>query len=317
MAWQEKNHPRDGDGRFTESWVGEVSARLPGGDDRVYYHGTVEPGLRQIQPGRVHGKVVFPHVTDPDFAYANPELSSAYHYAELAYNAAAYGRPRVYKVRATGPIEEDPSHNERGDSRSTMPGDIRSRHRFEVIEEMPAPDWWVDDDEENYDWDEDEDLGPSHGGSDFSIFDHLIDPAFGDPSEYNKQMAHEWASEHFDYGDAPTRYEIIADETEHGGDGVTVKGSFLDDGGQNVGQWEFSILTDENGDRAIVVDTISIDKPYRGNGVAKRWVKHLEEIGRREGVKRITMWDQSSGFWESRGYTASFQGAFKTSEKML
>jgi hypothetical protein len=146
--------------------VEAVSARLSGGEDRVYYHGTVEPGLKRIQPGRVHGKQIFPHVTDPDFAYANPGLAAAYHYAELAYNAADYGRPRVYKVRATGPVEDDPEFNEHGHRRSIMEGDIRSRHHFEVIEEMPAPDWWVEDDEENYDWDEDEDVEPSHGGSD-------------------------------------------------------------------------------------------------------------------------------------------------------
>jgi GNAT superfamily N-acetyltransferase len=144
-----------------------------------------------------------------------------------------------------------------------------------------------------------------------------VDPAFDEPSDYQEQMASEWANEHFTYRDTPTRYESTVDETEHGGDGVTVKGSFLDDGGQNVGQWEFAILRDENGDRAMVVDTISIDHPYRGGGVAKRWVQHLEAVGRREGVVRISMWDQSSGFWESQGYTASFQGAFKTSEKML
>lgn len=149
MTWRERDHPRNpADGQFVEDWADAISARLPG-SDQIFYHGTVVPHLEQVRPGREHGQVVFPHDTDPDFAYANPELAAAYHYAELAYNAASYGRPRVYKVRATGPVEEDPFYDEHGRSRSIMSGDVRSRHAFEVIEEMPAPSWWTEEDEDD------------------------------------------------------------------------------------------------------------------------------------------------------------------------
>lgn len=144
MTWRETEHPRDPtNGQFVDrpgGWVEQISEQLAPG--QVYYHGTVEPGLTRIEPGRVHGRQIFPNISDPDFAYANPELSAAYHYAELAYHATDYGRPRVYKVRATGPVEDDPTHDAHGRSRSTMPGDIRSRHAFVVIEELPPPDWW-------------------------------------------------------------------------------------------------------------------------------------------------------------------------------
>lgn len=151
----------------------------------------------------------------------------------------------------------------------------------------------------------------------FGVFSSFVDPEFEDePRPGAQELAESWADQHLTFRDRESGLSSIVDEVEHHGDGFTVRGSFLE-GGANIGQWEMSLLRDEDGSPAAVVDTISIDKPWRGQGLAREWVQRFEDGARAEGVTRISMWDQSSGFWESRGYTASFQGAFKTSEKLL
>jgi hypothetical protein len=150
--WNEEDHPRDYLGQFTESrdqslfaqrmadMIGVQRGQSPLAG-RDFFHGTVIEGLTEIVPASKHGRgVIFPHVTDRNFAYATPDERTAWTYAELAYNAADRGVPRVYRVRAVGPTEEDPQYDQHGRSRSNYAGDIRSRWKFIVVEEVPMPE---------------------------------------------------------------------------------------------------------------------------------------------------------------------------------
>lgn len=120
-------------------------------EPKDYYHGTTEEDMDEVSPAVSHRRgVVFPHQTDPEYAYATPSERNAWHYAELAWNAGASGIPRVYRVRPTGPIEEDPTHWPNGESRGNFSDDVRSRHPFEVHEELPTPEYWLQDDDEDW-----------------------------------------------------------------------------------------------------------------------------------------------------------------------
>lgn len=115
--------------------------KLATGQD--YYHGTVIKGLKEILPGTVHkGPVIFRSDTDPSFAYATPDVSNAWSYAEKAWNATDIipSVPRVYRVRAVGPVEPDPTVDRHGRQRSNYDTDVRSRWKFVVIEEVPMPE---------------------------------------------------------------------------------------------------------------------------------------------------------------------------------
>jgi hypothetical protein len=118
-------------------------------EPKDYYHGTTEEDLSEVSPATNHRRgVIFPHQTDPEYGYATPSESNAWHYAELAWNATDHGIPRVYRVRPTGPIEEDPTHWPNGESRGNFSDDVRSRHPFEVHEELPTPEHWQRDEED-------------------------------------------------------------------------------------------------------------------------------------------------------------------------
>jgi hypothetical protein len=174
MTWDERDHPRNEDGRFTDKdWAARIADRLPGGlpeppedfyDDTVYYHGTVmtdwdfdqfenQDAGALVLPARVHGSVIFTSDTDPDYAYVTPELSTAWYYAELAATHRSTGRPRVFQVRATGPVEPDVEFDRYGNRRGIMSQDLRSRYPFEFVGEMEPPEHlraYDDDEDEDY-----------------------------------------------------------------------------------------------------------------------------------------------------------------------
>lgn len=118
-------------------------------DTGEYFHGTItsfEPGDR-ITPAEQHSqRVNFPNVTDRGHAYATSDEDNAWHYAEKVWDAAPthhphFGNPpKVYRVRPLGPVEADPSHDEHGQSRDNFAGDVRSKHGFEVLHEVPMPE---------------------------------------------------------------------------------------------------------------------------------------------------------------------------------
>lgn len=159
--WDEDEHPRDYRGRFTESrgqnlfakrmadMIGVQRGQSPlAGQD--FFHGTVIEGLTEVMPATKHGRgVIFPHDTDRNFAYATPSESNAWNYAEKAWHAASdvAGPPRVYRVRAVGPTEEDPQYDQHGRHRSNYGDDIRSRWKFIVVEEVPMPEEMGDPDD--------------------------------------------------------------------------------------------------------------------------------------------------------------------------
>lgn len=111
-----------------------------------YYHGTTrhfEPGER-ILPAAQHGRgSVFPYESSPEHAYATMNPSDAWHYAELAWNEGdpqPGDHPKVYRVRPISEHEHDPMYDDRGRSRGNFEGDVRSRHGFEVLDEVPMPE---------------------------------------------------------------------------------------------------------------------------------------------------------------------------------
>jgi hypothetical protein len=115
------------------------------------YHGTVARpdiagGVTPVASSKWR-KVNFGE-TDPEYAYATSNLADAWHYAELAWGTHAHGHPRVFRVKARGPIEKDPSLGPEGRSRGGFEHDVRSRHGFDVLgeEEMPKqmgrPEEW-------------------------------------------------------------------------------------------------------------------------------------------------------------------------------
>ncbi len=105
------------------------------------YHGTTREHLDEILPAVEHGHgVVFPHDTDQGYAYATPNLSDAWAYAEKAWHASGDGIPRVYRVEALGDVEPDPQQDAHGRQRGNFEADVRSRAGFAVVEEMPMPE---------------------------------------------------------------------------------------------------------------------------------------------------------------------------------
>lgn len=114
-----------------------------------FYHGTVQslqPG-DHVLPAHEHGgAVMFPHDTDHAYAYATPHEDNAWDYAERAWQSAGldhphFGNPpKVYRVRSLGDHEPDPTHDATGRQRGNFDTDVRSKHGFEVMEEMPMPE---------------------------------------------------------------------------------------------------------------------------------------------------------------------------------
>lgn len=157
MTFVEREHPRDPEnGR----WIAKVLGRMPASlvEADVFYHGTVgDPDvdqLDQIQPASQHGMgVTHWNMTDPEFAYAAQSESSAWYYAELAWHNRGGDRdvPRVFRVRATGPVEEDPFYDAQGRSRSVHEGDVRSRHPFEILDELPTPEHFITGPDDGWD----------------------------------------------------------------------------------------------------------------------------------------------------------------------
>ncbi len=128
-----------------DNWEGD--GEWPG-DDTDYYHGTVEEDLDDVQPASQHGgRVTFRSDTDPDYAYVTTKPGDAWSYAEKAWHSSSNGVPRVYRVRATGPVEPDEFYQASGRPRSIYEHDMRSRHPFEVQEELPMPESMGDPEE--------------------------------------------------------------------------------------------------------------------------------------------------------------------------
>lgn len=114
----------------------------------TYYHGTIgehgsddSPG--HIEPASVHGQgVTFRHMTSPDHAYATTSERDAWDYAGKKFDhtgVEGHHVPKVYEVRATGPVEKDPHYDDLGNNRNVNEGDYRSKHPFEVVRELNPP----------------------------------------------------------------------------------------------------------------------------------------------------------------------------------
>lgn len=105
----------------------------------VWYVGTTVTRLNRVLPAAKHGKsVMFPHDTDPRYAYATAEEGNAWSYAERAWHITGRS-PRVYQVEPLGEVEADPSHHPNGRSRNTFSGDYRCLRGWRVVRELPMP----------------------------------------------------------------------------------------------------------------------------------------------------------------------------------
>lgn len=136
----------------------------------VMYHGTThhhegddpdadyEP-LDEIRP---HGSgASFGGATgDPDYAYANPRPEVAWRYAEKRAENVG-GVPHVYRVTPKRPetVEEDPHYDQGGYNRGNYLGDVRTKHGFHVLDEVPMSNAmrkeYGPDHEDEYEDDED------------------------------------------------------------------------------------------------------------------------------------------------------------------
>lgn len=98
-----------------------------------YYHGTVAEELTEIHPGGTHsGQTVHPLKGMDGYVYFTTNVTTAWHYAELAWNATSSGIPRVYEVVPTGEVIEDPNQEFAGDYCSRLP--------LKVVRELPMPE---------------------------------------------------------------------------------------------------------------------------------------------------------------------------------
>lgn len=116
----------------------------------TYYHGTIgehgtDDSPDHIEPASTHGQgVTFSSDTSPDHAYATTSEKDAWDYAGKAFDWRGTERrhvPKVYEVRATGPVEKDPDWDDKtGRSRAVNESDHRSKHPFEVVREVDPPE---------------------------------------------------------------------------------------------------------------------------------------------------------------------------------
>lgn len=116
----------------------------------TYYHGTIghpyeDHPTGEITPAREHGQgVIFKSDTSADHAYATTKVEDAWRYAEKAFDHAGSEGvhvPKVYEVRATGPVEKDPTWDDRFNrSRGNYENDYRSKHPFLIEREIDPSD---------------------------------------------------------------------------------------------------------------------------------------------------------------------------------
>lgn len=129
----------------------EPRKEVPKGPTK-FYHGTTVANVTHILPANQHGgQVVFPDVTDKDYAYASTKPEDAWDYAEKAWNNDDEGRrPRVYEVRPMGGmkhVEEDPQHDAQGNHRFNNLNDFRSKKGWKVVREVAMPESMGDPEE--------------------------------------------------------------------------------------------------------------------------------------------------------------------------
>lgn len=110
----------------------------------AYYHGTTA----QLVPGtlitpaaqRPKDRVNYPGATSRQHVYTTPNEEHAWAYAVQGERVARdYARPRVYRVEATGALEQDPEFDKNGRSRRTRTEDLRSRSPLRVLGEVSLP----------------------------------------------------------------------------------------------------------------------------------------------------------------------------------
>lgn len=99
-----------------------------------YFHGTTAEGLDEIHPNHSMSGNFGPATHAPGYAYATPHKDIAWTYATKIADEQG-GKPRVYEVKPTGPVEEDPHFTPSGHNRGNYLGDMRSKHHFEVVKE--------------------------------------------------------------------------------------------------------------------------------------------------------------------------------------
>jgi hypothetical protein len=110
-------------------------------DDPIMFHGTTkdegDDDPEEITPSG-GGSTFGPGVASPEHAYATPNLSDAWSYAEKRAENGRGGKPTVYRVTPKNPsdVEKDPGYA--GDySRANYEHDKRSPSGFDVLDEVP------------------------------------------------------------------------------------------------------------------------------------------------------------------------------------
>jgi rifampin ADP-ribosylating transferase len=107
------------------------------GTRQKYYHGTTAEGLDEIHPNNSSIGNFGPGTHHPGHAYLTPNKEDAWSYATRAADDKG-GRPRVYEVKPTGPVEEDPMFQ--GEyHRGNFADDLRTKHPLQVVREHKPP----------------------------------------------------------------------------------------------------------------------------------------------------------------------------------
>lgn len=107
-----------------------------------WFHGSatdMRPGTNIRPPSERGVEPNFPGYGTGEYAFATSDLGTAASYAEKAQNIAVSrhgARPsqRVYEVRPTGGVEDDPAE-------SAGEGAVRSRNPWKVVRRVPASEW--------------------------------------------------------------------------------------------------------------------------------------------------------------------------------
>lgn len=107
------------------------------GTRQRYYHGTTSEGLDEIHPNPGATGTFGPGTHSPGHAYLTPNKEDAWNYATRAADMNG-GKPRMYEVKPTGPVEEDPRF-ENGFNRGNFTDDLRTKHPLKVVREHKPP----------------------------------------------------------------------------------------------------------------------------------------------------------------------------------
>lgn len=301
MKWDEAEHPRDEDGRFTYARLWRVvSSVADTGAGGAFY------GLgRYFSTDEAHAQELLAGYRD----YVSDD-------ARLVTGRARVHNPfHVDATNTGGTLPGEIMHRALRDAGIAKPGEkltpaqITDRLRaagYDSVEvHQPGPinhqaggSQLLVFDPADSEMDDDWAGRVSRTLPGGSIYDTLsLDDTF-DPKPEQQTAAEQWAQQLSYPDEAGVRSRISS--VEHQGDGFSVNGRF-EVNEDTIGTWSIGLET-QYGEREASVGEIQLAPGWRGKGIAGRWVRRLEQAIRQSGGRSIWLWDDSKGFWQHMGY---------------